>query len=78
VAQDLAHYKLRTVLAALSIAAGGFAFGQALFNTQQSVQYSHAGAGLWLIIVTLLAALSSLGPAIQATRVPVSEVLSYE
>ena len=77
-AQDLAHYKLRTLLAVLSIAAGVFAFGQALFNTPQSVQFSHTGAGLWLIIVTLLATLSSLGPAMQATRVPVNEVLSYE
>jgi ABC-type lipoprotein release transport system permease subunit len=33
---------------------------------------------LWLVTVIVLSALSSLGPALQATRVSVREALAYE
>jgi putative ABC transport system permease protein len=40
--------------------------------------YSMAGAVLWLAIVAALSALSSLWPALRATRVSVQEALAYE
>jgi ABC-type lipoprotein release transport system permease subunit len=33
---------------------------------------------IWLVVVVVLSTLSSLGPALQATRVSVREALAYE
>ena len=56
----------------------GRAFGLALFNNPLEFNYSISSIGIWLLIVIILSAVSSLGPAIQATRVTVNEALKYE
>jgi len=52
--------------------------GQALLRTPFEFAYSLGGVGLWLAIVIVVSVLASLGPALQATRVSVQEVLTYE
>ena len=52
--------------------------GEELMNTTLEFTYSVSGMLLWLLVVILLSALSSLGPALQATRVSVREALAYE
>jgi len=52
--------------------------GRSFMSMGLSYHYSPAGAALWLALVVLLAALSSLLPAANAVRLTVREVLSYE
>jgi putative ABC transport system permease protein len=52
--------------------------GEELIYTTLEFTYSVSGMLLWLLVVILLSALSSLGPALQATRVSVREALAYE
>jgi putative ABC transport system permease protein len=52
--------------------------GQELMYTTLEFTYSVSGMLLWLLVVIVLSALSSLGPALQATRVSVREALAYE
>ena len=53
------------------------AFGQAFLHVPLVYRYSWAGLGLWLVLVLLVAALSSLLPAWNASRLTVREVLAY-
>ncbi|HEX2980374.1 MAG TPA: FtsX-like permease family protein, partial [Anaerolineaceae bacterium] len=52
--------------------------GQSFIQAPLLAQYSGAGAGLWLAILLVLSALSSLFPAMRAARLPVRDVLAYE
>ncbi len=52
--------------------------GSLLFSAPLSFDYSWAGAGVWLLCVSVLSALASAWPALQATRVTVREALAYE
>jgi putative ABC transport system permease protein len=52
--------------------------GTELIYTTLEFTYSTNGMLLWLATVIALSALSSLGPALQATRVSVREALAYE
>jgi putative ABC transport system permease protein len=52
--------------------------GEELIYTTLEFTYSVNGMLLWLLVVIVLSALSSLGPALQATRVSVREALAYE
>jgi putative ABC transport system permease protein len=52
--------------------------GEELIYTPLEFTYSVSGMLFWLLVVILLSALSSLGPALQATRVSVREALAYE
>jgi len=52
--------------------------GGALLNMPLDFVYSAGGMVLWLLIVGMLSALSSLWPALQATKVSVREALAYE
>jgi ABC-type lipoprotein release transport system permease subunit len=49
-----------------------------MLRTPFEFTYSLRGVGLWLAIVIVVSTLASLGPALQATRVSVQEVLTYE
>jgi putative ABC transport system permease protein len=61
---------------------GAYAFsralGLALFDSPLNFSYSISGAVLWLVIAIILSSISSLFPALQATRIPVMEALAYE
>jgi putative ABC transport system permease protein len=52
--------------------------GNAFIRSPLSYTFSVSGAGLWLIIVVVLAALASILPAWNASRVSVRDVLAYE
>jgi putative ABC transport system permease protein len=52
--------------------------GHSFLSMALSYRYSLAGAGLWLALVVVLAAISSSLPAANAVRLTVREVLSYE
>jgi len=52
--------------------------GEELIYTSLQFTYSMSGMMLWLAIVIVLSALSSLVPALQATRVSLREALAYE
>jgi putative ABC transport system permease protein len=54
------------------------AVGSLLLGSALSYTYSLAGAGAWLIVVVITAALASLGPARRACKLTVREVLAYE
>jgi putative ABC transport system permease protein len=52
--------------------------GENLIYTTLEFTYSVSGMLIWLVVVILLSALSSLAPALQATRISVREALAYE
>jgi putative ABC transport system permease protein len=52
--------------------------GNILLEMPLDFCYSTGGLVLWLVIVTVLAALASFWPALQATKVSVREALAYE
>lgn len=52
--------------------------GMAFFQTPLSFSFSIGGALIWLALVTIIAAIASLLPAYNATRLTVREVLAYE
>ena len=52
--------------------------GKQILGLPLDFSYSWGGVLLWLIIVSVLSALASLWPALQATRVSVREALAYE
>jgi putative ABC transport system permease protein len=52
--------------------------GSAFLRSPLSYTFSISGAGIWLLIVTILAALASTLPAWNASRVSVRDVLAYE
>ena len=52
--------------------------GMAFFQTPLTFSFSVSGALIWLALVTIIAAVASLVPAHQATRLTVREVLAYE
>jgi putative ABC transport system permease protein len=52
--------------------------GLAWSNRPLQFSYSVSGLALWLAVVTALSALSSLWPALRATRVTIREALAYE
>ncbi|MCS6940210.1 MAG: FtsX-like permease family protein [Roseiflexaceae bacterium] len=52
--------------------------GMAFFQTPLSFSFSVGGALIWLVLVTIIAAVASLLPAYNATRLTVREVLAYE
>jgi putative ABC transport system permease protein len=52
--------------------------GALMLESPLSYAYSFAGAGLWLIVVVVIATLASLLPARSASRLSVREVLAYE
>ena len=54
------------------------AAGMYLLRTPLQYAFSAGGALLWLVIITLLAALASFLPARRASRLTVREVLAYE
>jgi putative ABC transport system permease protein len=54
------------------------AVGYAFFQAPLTFAFSLVGALIWLGLVTLIAALASLLPARNATRLTVREVLAYE
>jgi putative ABC transport system permease protein len=58
----------------------GYLFTQILGGMlfPMTYQFSFAGLGFWFLIVTVMAALASLWPAWQATRISVRESLAYE
>jgi putative ABC transport system permease protein len=56
----------------------GDAIGQALLAMPLDFVYAADGMLLWLLIVSVLSALASSGPALQATRIGVREALAYE
>ena len=51
---------------------------QAVLKAQTNFQYSTIGVLIWLAIVVIIGILSSLGPARNAVRLSVREVLDYE
>lgn len=52
--------------------------GTLLLRAPLTYTFSFPGTGLWLVIVTILAALASLLPARNAMRITVRDVLAYE
>ena len=52
--------------------------GEILLEMPLDFKYSMSGVVLWLLIVSVLAALASLWPALAATKVSVREALAYE
>lgn len=52
--------------------------GHSFLSMSLGVKYSAVGAFLWLVLVIVLAAFSSMLPALNAVRLTVREVLSYE
>jgi putative ABC transport system permease protein len=56
----------------------GDVIGQALFAMPLDFVYAAEGPLLWLLIVSVLSALASFWPALQATTISVREALAYE
>ncbi len=54
------------------------AINLALFGAPAGVTITPLGVFLWLLVVTVLSVLASVGPARNATRLTIREVLSYE
>ena len=54
------------------------AVGQSMFNAPLTFRFSVGGMGLWLVLVILLAAVASIVPAWNASRLTVRDVLAYE
>jgi len=54
------------------------AVGMAFVRRTLDFQFSLTGAALWLVVVSIVAAISSLFPAWRAGRLTVREVLAYE
>jgi putative ABC transport system permease protein len=54
------------------------AIGQTMFNAPLTFRYSLGGVVLWLVLVVLLAAVASIVPAWNASRLTVRDVLAYE
>jgi putative ABC transport system permease protein len=54
------------------------AINLALFGAPAGVTITPLGVLLWLLVVTILSVLASVGPARNATRLTIREVLSYE
>ncbi len=54
------------------------AINLALFGAPAGVTITPLGVLLWLLVVTVLSVLASVGPARNATRLTIREVLSYE
>lgn len=52
--------------------------GEAIFQLPLSFAFSPGGTIIWLAIVTVLSAISSFLPALNASRLTVREVLAYE
>lgn len=52
--------------------------GMAMFNSQMEFQFNYQAVFVWLAIVLAIAALASLIPALNATRINVRQSLSYE
>jgi putative ABC transport system permease protein len=52
--------------------------GKQILGLPLDFSYSWAGVFLWLMIVSVLSALASLWPALQATQISVREALAYE
>jgi putative ABC transport system permease protein len=52
--------------------------GLAILKSPLSYEYSYLGAGLWLALAVVIAALSSLAPARSAAQLTVHDVLAYE
>ncbi len=52
--------------------------GIAFVDAPLTYTFSIAGAGLWLVLVLILAALSSWWPSWRASRLTVRDVLAYE
>ncbi len=55
-----------------------YMFGIAFFETPLKIALSPTGVFIWLVLAMLFAALSSLYPAYNASRMSVREALSYE
>ena len=55
-----------------------YGVGQALFQSPLDVVYSWTGSFVWLLGMLLIAALSSIAPALRASRLSVRETLVYE
>jgi putative ABC transport system permease protein len=54
------------------------ALGLALIQVPLSYQYSALAAGLWFFVLQIVAVVASLGPARNAVRLTIREVLAYE
>ena len=54
------------------------AINLALFGAPAAFTFTPMGVLLWLMVVTVLSVLASVGPARNATRLTIREVLSYE
>ncbi|MEZ4734960.1 MAG: FtsX-like permease family protein [Caldilineaceae bacterium] len=54
------------------------AVGAGFIQAALSFRFSTGGAGLWLIVILLIASVASLLPARSASRITVREVLAYE
>ncbi|KAA3663407.1 MAG: hypothetical protein DWQ04_10765, partial [Chloroflexi bacterium] len=52
--------------------------GQIFIETPLAVVYSWQGMGIWLGIVVVITAVAASIPALQATDLPVNQVLAYE
>ena len=52
--------------------------GMAMFNSRMEFQFNYQAVFVWLAIVLAIAALASLIPALNATRINVRQSLSYE
>jgi putative ABC transport system permease protein len=52
--------------------------GQIFLEAPLAVTYSWSGMGIWLAIVVVITAVASSLPALQATELPVNQVLAYE
>jgi putative ABC transport system permease protein len=52
--------------------------GLAFVNRPLEFAFSPRGVGLWLAVVLVVSTLATLAPAVNASRVPVRETLSYE
>ncbi len=66
---------------AISVALAPFLsaqLGLALIKIPLQYHYSLLGAGVWFVILLVIAAAASLAPARSAVRLTVREVLAYE
>jgi putative ABC transport system permease protein len=55
-----------------------YAVGKAFFQKPLTYTFSLSGALIWLVLITIIAALASLAPAIRASRLTIRETLAYE
>ncbi len=73
----LLSWVLALLLSVPAAYAMGAVVGEAIVQIPLDFAYSIGGALLWLLIVVLLSALASLGPALRAARLSVRESLAY-